>query len=53
LIFSELGQKSHFLATDLEAHPAPLPVMASGEITANVLTAGAPASIAASRRPIE
>jgi hypothetical protein len=30
LIFSELGQKLPFLAIDLEAHPALLPVIASG-----------------------
>jgi hypothetical protein len=30
LIFSELGQKSPFLTTDLEAHPTPLPMMSGG-----------------------
>jgi hypothetical protein len=46
LIFSELGQKSPFLAADLEARPAPLPLKSGGEITV-------PAVITASHHPIE
>jgi hypothetical protein len=53
LIFSELGQKSPFLAADLEARPALLPLKSGGEITVNVLPVGVPAAITASHHPIE
>jgi hypothetical protein len=52
-MFRELGQKSPFLAADLEARPAPLPMMDSGENTGSVLVIGAPLMMGASRRPIE
>jgi hypothetical protein len=35
-IFGELGRKSPFLATDHEACPAPVPMMASGGTMANI-----------------
>jgi hypothetical protein len=42
LIFSELGQKSPFLTTDLEAHSAPLSVMAGGEDHGDRACGGSP-----------
>jgi hypothetical protein len=41
LIFSELGQKWLFPATDLEGHPLHCPLWLEGDITKNVLVAGA------------
>jgi hypothetical protein len=53
LIFGELGQKSPFLATDLEACPIASPMMASGGDHGERSYGGSPATITTSRHPIE
>jgi hypothetical protein len=48
-----LGQKLPFIAIDLETRSTPLPMIATGETTTNVLVVGAPTMMAASCHPIK
>jgi hypothetical protein len=52
-VSNELEKISPFLTADLEACPAPLPVMASGGDNNKHPWEGTPTTMAASRRPIK